>query len=124
MKKKILTPVSLNRVCSYPEKLRRIKFFDAISQQAFAQGQYKPSNNITLNAGVHYFRLAHNNTSSVEPRFSAKWNINNKSSIAVGYGLLFTNRVIHLLFIFPLKPNHQCNKSNTAFFLFLSLSVH
>ena len=57
------------------------------TQQAFAQWQYKPSNNITLNAGMHYFNLAHNNTSSVEPRFSAKWNINNKSSVAVGYGL-------------------------------------
>ena len=57
------------------------------TQQAFAQWQYKPSNNITVNAGMHYFRLAHNNTSSVEPRFSAKWNINNKSSVAVGYGL-------------------------------------
>jgi hypothetical protein len=57
------------------------------TQQAFAQWQYKPSNNITLNVGMHYFRLDHNNTSSVEPRFSAKWNINNKSSIAVGYGL-------------------------------------
>jgi len=57
------------------------------TQQAFAQWQYKPSNNITLNAGMHYFRLDHNNTSSVEPRLSAKWNINNKSSVAVGYGL-------------------------------------
>jgi hypothetical protein len=57
------------------------------TQQAFAQWQYKPSNNITLNAGLHYFRLAHNNTSSFEPRFSAKWNINNRSSVAVGYGL-------------------------------------
>jgi hypothetical protein len=57
------------------------------TQQVFAQWQYKPSNNITLNAGMHYFRLAHNNTSSVEPRFSAKWNINNKSSVAIGYGL-------------------------------------
>lgn len=57
------------------------------TQQAFAQWQYKPSDNITLNAGMHYFRLAHNNTSSVEPRFSAKLNINNKSTVAVGYGL-------------------------------------
>ena len=57
------------------------------TQQAFAQWQYKPSNNIALNAGMHYFRLAHNNTSSLEPRFSAKWNINNRSSVAVGYGL-------------------------------------
>ncbi len=57
------------------------------TQQAFAQWQYKPSNNITLNAGVHYFHLDHNNTSSAEPRLSARWNINNKSSIALGYGL-------------------------------------
>ncbi|HEX6849287.1 MAG TPA: TonB-dependent receptor, partial [Chitinophagaceae bacterium] len=57
------------------------------TQQAFAQWQYKPSDNITLNAGMHYMRLDHNNTSSVEPRFSAKWNINNKSSVALGYGL-------------------------------------
>lgn len=57
------------------------------TQQAFAQWQYKPTNEVTLNAGLHYLRLAHNNTSSVEPRFSAKWNINNRSSVAIGYGL-------------------------------------
>ena len=57
------------------------------TQQAFAQWQYKPSNDITLNAGVHYLRLALNNTSSAEPRFSAKWNVSNKTSIALGYGL-------------------------------------
>ena len=56
-------------------------------QQAFAQWQYKPTNNLTFNAGLHYFHLDHNNTSSVEPRISAKWNINNKSSLAIGYGL-------------------------------------
>lgn len=56
------------------------------TQQAFAQWQYKPSNNIVLNAGVHYFRLDHNNTFSIEPRFSAKWNLTNKSSLALGYG--------------------------------------
>ncbi|HET6722756.1 MAG TPA: TonB-dependent receptor, partial [Chitinophagaceae bacterium] len=57
------------------------------TQQAFAQWQYKPSDHIALNLGMHYFRLVHNKTSSVEPRFSAKWNINNRSSVAVGYGL-------------------------------------
>jgi hypothetical protein len=57
------------------------------TQQAFAQWQYKPSNNFTVNAGLHYLRLAWNNSSSVEPRLSAKWNINGKSSLAIGYGL-------------------------------------
>jgi hypothetical protein len=57
------------------------------TQQAFAQWQYRPSNDFTINAGLHYLHLSLNNTSSVEPRFSAKWNISSKNSIAVGYGL-------------------------------------
>jgi len=57
------------------------------TQQAFAQWQYKPSNDVTINAGLHYLHLSLNNTSSVEPRLSAKWNISNKTSLALGYGL-------------------------------------
>jgi TonB dependent receptor/Carboxypeptidase regulatory-like domain len=68
------------------------------TQQAFAQWQYKPTNNITFNAGLHYFHLAHNNTSSVEPRLSAKWNINNKSSLAIGYGLHSQMQTLNVYF--------------------------
>ena len=57
------------------------------TQQAFAQWQYKPTNNLTVNAGLHYLHLSLNNTSSIEPRISAKWNISNKTSVAMGYGL-------------------------------------
>lgn len=68
------------------------------TQQAFAQWQYKPSNNISINAGLHYFHLAHTNTSSVEPRLSAKWNINNKSSMAIGYGLHSQMQTLNVYF--------------------------
>jgi outer membrane receptor protein involved in Fe transport len=57
------------------------------TQQAFAQWQYRPSNDFTINAGLHYLHLSLNNTSSIEPRFSAKWNLSNRNSISVGYGL-------------------------------------
>jgi hypothetical protein len=57
------------------------------TQQVFAQWQYKPGNNLMLNAGLHYLHVALNNTSSAEPRISAKYTINSKSSIAAGYGL-------------------------------------
>src|SRR6185436_12468550 len=57
------------------------------TQQLFAQWQYKVSNDITINAGLHYLHLSLNNTSSTEPRFSAKWNITNKTNLAIGYGL-------------------------------------
>jgi hypothetical protein len=56
-------------------------------QQAFAQWQYKPTDDVTVNGGVHYLRLHHNKTASAEPRFSVKWNINRRSSLAAGYGL-------------------------------------
>jgi Carboxypeptidase regulatory-like domain len=68
------------------------------TQQAFAQWQYKPTNNISINAGLHYLHLAHNNTSSVEPRFSAKWNINNKNSLAIGYGLHSQMQTLNVYF--------------------------
>jgi TonB dependent receptor/Carboxypeptidase regulatory-like domain len=68
------------------------------TQQAFAQWQYKPSDNISLNAGLHYFHLDHNNTSSVEPRLSAKWNISNKSSVAIGYGLHSQMQTLNIYF--------------------------
>lgn len=57
------------------------------TQQAFLQWQYKWSNDLSLHAGLHYLHLAHNGSQAVEPRLSAKWNINNKNSLALAYGL-------------------------------------
>jgi CarboxypepD_reg-like domain len=55
--------------------------------QLFGQWQYKPVNKITFNAGLHYLALLYNNSSSIEPRTSVKWDINRKNSLAFGYGL-------------------------------------
>ena len=55
--------------------------------QAFAQWQYRPSNNITFDSGFHYLQLLYNNSSAIEPRASVKWDINQKNSLAFGYGL-------------------------------------
>lgn len=55
--------------------------------QAFVQWQYKPYNNLTFNLGMHYLALLYNNTGSAEPRASIKWDPDNKSSLAFGYGL-------------------------------------
>jgi hypothetical protein len=55
--------------------------------QAYIQWQYKPYNNLTFNLGMHYLALLYNNTGSAEPRASVKWDPDNKSSLAFGYGL-------------------------------------
>jgi len=57
------------------------------TMQAFAQWQYKPLNKLSLNAGLHYLQLLYNNTYSVEPRASVKWDMNRKNTFALGYGL-------------------------------------
>lgn len=55
--------------------------------QGFVQEQYKVANNLTVNAGLHYLKLLYNHTQAVEPRASIKWDMNNRSSLALGYGL-------------------------------------
>lgn len=55
--------------------------------QGYAQWNYKLTNKITLNGGVHYLQLMLNKKSVVEPRASAKWDISNKQSLSFGYGL-------------------------------------
>ncbi len=55
--------------------------------QGFAEWQYKASDNLTFNAGLHYLRLLYNGSNSAEPRFSVKWDVNKMNSIAFGYGL-------------------------------------
>ena len=55
--------------------------------QGFAQWQYRASNDLSFNAGLHYIRLLYNNTSSAEPRASVKWDMSKRSSLAIGYGL-------------------------------------
>ncbi|HEY1115101.1 MAG TPA: TonB-dependent receptor [Chitinophagaceae bacterium] len=54
--------------------------------QGFGQWQYKLRENVTLNGGVHYLRLAYNGSSALEPRASLKWEVNKKNTLSVGYG--------------------------------------
>ena len=82
------------------------------TQQAFAQWQYKPSNDLTINAGVHYLHLSLNNKSSIEPRFSAKWNISNKTNLAVGYGLHSQLQIWGVYFARQQNPDGTFNSPN------------
>jgi hypothetical protein len=55
--------------------------------QAFAQWQFRISDKLTANAGVHYLQLLLNNSNAIEPRASVKWDVDTKNSLALGYGL-------------------------------------
>lgn len=60
---------------------------NAQTVQGFAQWQYKPLNTLSFTGGLHYLEFTKNNTRAIEPRASAKWDLNRKNSIAIGYGL-------------------------------------
>jgi Carboxypeptidase regulatory-like domain/TonB-dependent Receptor Plug Domain len=60
---------------------------NTMTVQGYAQWQYKAGEKITFNTGLHYLQLALNNSSAIEPRASVKWDISNKQSLSLGYGL-------------------------------------
>ena len=55
--------------------------------EAFFQWQYKLTDNLILNPGIHFQQLALNNSNAIEPRFGIKWNLSNNQSIGFAYGL-------------------------------------
>ncbi|MCP4440676.1 MAG: TonB-dependent receptor [Aureispira sp.] len=55
--------------------------------QAYAQGSYRPTEKLTLNAGLHSMFLAMNNTWSIEPRVSMKYQLAKSSTFTLAYGM-------------------------------------
>ncbi|WP_317896762.1 TonB-dependent receptor [Aurantibacillus circumpalustris] len=55
--------------------------------QAFFQWNYKLTKKLTTNLGLHYFQLFLNNSNSVEPRASLKYELTPKNNLSLGYGL-------------------------------------
>lgn len=55
--------------------------------QAFGQWNYRLSEKLTINAGLHYLRLMLNGTSTLEPRGSVQWAFAPNQSVSIGYGL-------------------------------------
>jgi CarboxypepD_reg-like domain/TonB-dependent Receptor Plug Domain len=60
---------------------------DASTLQLFSQWQHRLTERFTLNTGIHFLHLFNNNTSSIEPRASAKYELNEKQSLSLAYGL-------------------------------------
>ncbi len=57
------------------------------SIQAFSQWNYKASERLTFNFGLHYLQLLLNNSRSLEPRFSVAYELDEKQRLSFGYGL-------------------------------------
>jgi hypothetical protein len=60
---------------------------DASTVQLFSQWNFRMNEKLTFNSGVHYLCLNSNQTYSLEPRASVKYNVNEQQSISFGYGM-------------------------------------
>lgn len=60
---------------------------DASTIQLFSQWNYRMTEQLTLNTGVHFLHLTNNGDYSVEPRASMKYDFNQQQSLSFGYGL-------------------------------------
>ncbi len=59
----------------------------ATTFQAFSQWNFRVTERLTMNAGVHALYLVDNSTSSIEPRGSIKYELNEKQWLSAGFGL-------------------------------------
>ncbi len=85
--------------------------------QAFIHIKYGMSDALTLNAGVHAQKLFLNNSTSVEPRLSLKYDLNDISSASFGYGLHSQMQPINVYFLQTQKTggSYSYNNKNLDF---------
>lgn len=85
--------------------LTRVRVSDQTStMQAFGQWNYRLSEQLTINAGLHYLHLSLNGTSALEPRGSVRWAFAPNKSISLGYGLHSQLQNPATYFVLPTDP--------------------
>lgn len=80
--------------------------------QAFFQWNYKLSRKLTTNAGLHYFQLFLNNSNSIEPRASLKYELTPKNNLSMGYGLHSQLQPIGVYFAKEITADDRNNTPN------------
>ncbi len=90
--------------------------------QPFAQWQFRPSERITINSGLHHNYFAFNNSHSVEPRFGLRYGLGPRHSINFGYGL--HSQISPLFVYFLQEPQDDGTYIDTNTDLGLTKSHH
>ncbi len=90
--------------------------------QPWFQWQYKPTDNLTLNAGLHYQHLLLNNSRAFEPRAGVRWSVSPKNILSLGYGL--HSQLAPVTFYFNLAENPDGSFTEPNENLKLSKSHH
>ncbi|MEM9929049.1 MAG: TonB-dependent receptor, partial [Bacteroidota bacterium] len=71
--------------------------------QQFAQWKYRPNNDWTLHAGLHFTRFGLNGSTALEPRAAAKYRFNSRQSLTISAGL--HSQMEHLINYLVQRPD-------------------
>jgi hypothetical protein len=80
--------------------------------QGYAQAKYRFSDRLTLNAGVHSQLLTLNNSKTFEPRLGLKYQLTQKSTISLGFGMHSQMQPTDVYFYRSQNSNGSYNQSN------------
>jgi len=80
--------------------------------QGFIHAKYSFTNKLTLNMGVHSQWLTLNNSYSIEPRLGFKYQVNEKNTLSLGYGMHSQMQPTDVYFYRALKTDGTYDESN------------
>ena len=84
----------------------------AFTLQCFVQWSWHATEKLTLNGGVHFLTLAENQTYSIEPRASLKYELAPTQFISIGYGMHSQVQPLDVYFVQRENPNGSFDKLN------------
>jgi CarboxypepD_reg-like domain/TonB-dependent Receptor Plug Domain len=86
---------------------------NAIIAEAYLQTQYKPTNRLTLNGGLHTQYLNLSKEVVLEPRFALNYQIGKGQTLNFGYGLHHQAQPLPVFFQKQIQPDGSYNTSNS-----------
>jgi CarboxypepD_reg-like domain len=90
-----------------------INFKENISTiRNFVSWKYRINEALTMVSGFHNMNVLYNKKSTFEPRLAINWQLNNASSINVGYGNHSTMEAVHHYFAKIKQPNGTVTEPN------------
>ena len=75
--------------------------------QAYVHWQYRVTENVTLNNGIHYQNFLYNNSQALEPRIGLKWQLDKKQVFAAAYGMHSQTQPLLYYFYKSYSPSTQ-----------------
>jgi len=87
------------------------------TMQSFLQWNFRPTERLTLNAGLHSMKYGYNKSFSIEPRAAVKFELANNQSLSLGYGLHSQLQPIGVYFtrLYDITGNYSEPNKNLGF---------